>query len=163
MISAIKYLAGAAITIAAFAFLAAGARAAPEDEGDFSMSVPGVRMLTLDRRSLEFSPGGPELEAGYSEHKVIVASVSANAGWVLVISGTSAHWQGPWAKPVGDIEWRYGGGQYAGLSEQEVSVVSGGAQNGRAYPVHFRVKLDWESDAPGEYRYEFVMFQLTTP
>lgn len=139
------------------------AYAAPEDEGDFSMSVPGVRMLTLDRRSLEFSPGGPEFEAGFSEHKVVVASVSANAEWLLVISGTSETWQGPWAKPVGDIQWRYGGGQYAALSRNEASVVSGGAQNQRSYPVHFRIKLGWENDVPGDYRYEFVLFQLTTP
>ncbi len=165
MLKTAKYLLAIAAFAAALCVSISGnaAFAAPDDEGDFSMSVPGVRMLTLDRRSLEFSPGGPELEAGFSEHKVVVASISANAEWMLVVSGSAAAWQGPWAKPVEDIQWRYGGGQYASLTMNEASVVSGGAQSKRSYPVHFRIKLDWENDVPGEYRYEYVMFQLTTP
>ena len=134
-----------------------------EDESDTSMTVPGVRSLTLDQQSLHFEPTIEEMINGWTQQKPIIARVSANVGWVLTVRGSSELWEAPWSKPVTDLYWKYDGGEYAPLTTDVVEIVSGGPCNQHTFPVHFMVKLDLEKDVPGEYYYNYIVFELAAP
>jgi len=163
------------LAIAIMLFCIPAAYAEPEDESDFTMSVPGVRSLTIDPDSLRFDPDLDQITRGYTDEEVVIATVSANVGWVLTITGSAQVWEGPWQKPVGDIYWKYGGGEagsigtdsgvagYQSLTTLSAVVVSGGPCNQHTYPISFGVKLDIEKDVPGEYYYAYIVFELTTP
>lgn len=153
----------ACLTAALCVLHVAPALAAPEDDSDFYMSVPGVRTLKLDRTSLQFTPGAMELESGWTQQKVIVAHISANVDWALRISGTMEAWEGPWDKPVGDIHWKCGGGGFTALTTTEAVAAEGGPSNQQAFPLHFKVKLDWTKDIPGEYTYSYILLEVTEP
>jgi hypothetical protein len=148
---------------AVFFLVCTAAWASPEDESDFFMTCPGVRMLTLDPDTLNFQPGLDQILAGWTQDDVIVAKASANVTWVLTIRGSAEAWEGPWDKPVSDIWWKYDGGQYQPLSTSVTEIVSGGPVNQHAYPVHFKVKLDIEKDVPGDYYYSYIIFELASP
>ena len=143
--------------------LAATAFASPEDTPDMSLSVPGVRMITLDKHSLDFIAGGGDFDRGWTETKEITARIGSNVNWVLMISGTGDSWDGPWAKPVSDIFWKYGSGEFHALSTGGASVTSGGPVNNLSVPIHFKIKLALDKDIPGEYRYEYILMELTAP
>jgi hypothetical protein len=149
------------------------AYADPEDESDASISVPGIRSLTLEQNSLHYEPNINQMLEGWTEQQVLITRVSANVNWVLNIRGSDEFWEGPWDKPVGDLYWKYGGGSgssvsrsdagYQPLGTQPTEVASGGPCNQRTFPIHFRVKLDLETDVPGEYYYTYVVIELTMP
>ena len=142
---------------------AASGHAEEDDDSGFSLSVLDVRILSLDRSSLEFTPGAREMVEGFTHQQVLQARVSANANWVLTISGTEGNWSGPWPKPVEYIYWKYDGGEYVCLTTSAAEVFSGGPADQRTLPVHFKVKLDFETDLPGRYTYEYVVFELAEP
>ena len=150
-------------TAAAILALCIPALADSDDDGEFAMSVPGVRTLKLDRNSLQFTPGAMELENGWTQQQVIIARVSANVDWVVKLSGTENYWDGPWEKPVADIHWKYGGGGFTSLTTTEAAVEQGGPANQRSLPIHFKIKLDWVKDIPGEYTYAYILFEVTEP
>ena len=137
--------------------------AEPEDESGFGMSVPGVRMLTLEQENIEFDPDILQFLDGWTHQEVLIARVNANVTWVLTVRGSDDLWEGPWDKPVTDIYWKYGGGEYASLGMQSAYVASGGPCNQLTYPIHFKVKLDLAFDVPGDYHYEVVIFELSSP
>jgi hypothetical protein len=140
------------------------ARSGPEDDSDLSMSVPGVRLLTLERDTISFEPGILEMVDGWSNEEVLTARVSANVDWVLTIKGSEALWEAPWDKPVSDIYWSYGGGEYVPLSStQSAQVVAGGLSKEAAYPIKLKVMLDLEKDVPGKYYYSYLVVELTAP
>ena len=139
------------------------AYADPVDDSGFGMSVPGVRSLTLEQDNLQFEPDILQFLDGWTHQEVLIARVNANVDWVLTIRGSDELWEGPWEKPVTDIYWKYGGGEYASLDTQSAYVASGGPTNQQAYPIHFKIKLDLEWDVPGEYYYEYVIFELSAP
>jgi len=134
-----------------------------EDDSDASMTVPGVRSLTLEQQSLHFEPTLTQMIDGWTQQKPIIARVSANVGWVLTVHGSSDLWDAPWDKPVTDLYWRYASGEYAPLTTDMVEVVSGGPCNQLTYPIHFMVKLDLADDVPGDYYYEYIVFELAAP
>ena len=143
--------------------LCPAAHAVPEDDSGFGMDVPGVRSLTLDDESLYMEPGIIEMLDGFTDPEVITASVCANVTWVLTIRGSDELWDGPWDKPITDIYWNYNGGDYVPLGMDSAYIVSGGPCNQVEYPINFKVKLDMEYDLPGEYYYEYIVFELSAP
>jgi hypothetical protein len=163
------------IAIAVMLLCIPAAYADREDDSDFTMSVPGIRSLTIEPDSLRFEPDLNQMERGYTNQELVTARVSSNVSWVLTIRGSVEVWEGPWQKPVGDICWKYGaegavsvateagGAGYRSLTTQQAVVVSGGPCNQRTYPIHIRINLDMEKDKPGEYYYAYVVFELTTP
>lgn len=135
----------------------------PVDDSGFSMGVPGIRSLTLDQNNIHFEPDIRQMVDGWTHQEVLIARVNANVDWVLTVRGSDDLWDGPWEKPVTDIYWKYGGGEYASLDMQSMYVASGGPTNHQAYPIHFKVKLDLALDVPGDYYYEYVIFELSSP
>lgn len=148
---------------ATFLLLAAVAHADTVDESGVSIIISEVRSLVLDSESVSLAPGVTELLAGWTEERYWNATVSSNADWVLTIRGTEATWEGPWPKPVGDIWWENGGGEYVPLDTEPVEVCRGGPADHEAYSIHCRIALDPERDIPGDYFYANIVFELTTP
>jgi len=158
-----RSLAQFACIAALLVFIGLPAWADSEDDPDFYLSVPGVRALKLDRTSLQFTPGAQEMEAGWTQQQVLLARVSANVEWALKLSGTVEQWEGPWDKPVGDIHWKCGGGGYTALTLTEAVAAEGGPCNQQTVPLHFRIRLDWANDTPGEYTYSYILIEVTQP
>lgn len=151
------------LCLGAFFLLCTAANADEAAESDYSMEVIAVRLLTLDRESLQFFPKAREMIDGFTHQQVLHVEVSANVGWVLTVSGTAGNWRGPWDKPVEDVYWKYGEGGYTALSTSPAEVSSAGPANQRTLPIHIKIKLDIEEDVPGQYFYEYVIFELVEP
>jgi hypothetical protein len=152
------------IAVAIVLLWSPAARSGPEDDSDFSVSVPGVRLLTLERDSIRFEADILQIVDGWTNEEMLVARVSANVDWVLTVRGSEELWEGPWQKPVSDIYWSYGGGEYRPLSSTEsAQVVAGGLSKEAGYPIELKVKLDLEKDVPGEYYYSYLVVELTAP
>ena len=151
------------IAVVMLLVLCPAAHAESEDDSGFSMGVPGVRSLTLEDNNIQFEPDTLQMLDGWTHQEVLIARVNANVDWVLTVRGSDEYWEGPWQKPVSDIYWKYGGLDYESMSTQNATVASGGPCNQNTYPIHFKVMLDLESDVPGDYYYEYVVFELSAP
>lgn len=134
-----------------------------ESESDFSIVISEVRSLTLDAESIYLDPAASELIAGWTEERSWNATVCANVDWVLSIRGTDPTWEGPWPKPVGDIYWSYDGSEFVPLDTLPVEVCVDGPVDHKSYPITFRIALDPLEDVPGEYRYGYIVLELTAP
>lgn len=152
-----------AIASAVFLLLASAVPAASEDNSGFTISIPAVRYLDLENQSINFVPEPQMFLTGWSEELQAMAKVSSNVDWVLTIKGTEGFWEGPWSKPVSDIVWKYGAGEFNSLSMEPVEISSGGPASGQEYPVDFKIKLDLANDLPGDYVYTYVIFELSAP
>jgi len=139
------------------------AYATADDDSDMSMRVPDVRLVNVDVGTISFEPDINDFIDGWTQKKTITAVVSANTNWVLTIRGSEEYWEGPWEKPVTDIYWALAGGEYQPLTTTATPVAAGGLSNRSGYPVHIKVKLDTSMDAPGEYYYYVIMFELASP
>jgi len=139
------------------------AYAGEDDDSDLSMRVPDVRLVNVEPGSINFAPDMTDMINGWTKTEEITAVVSANTNWVLTIKGSEEYWEGPWQKPVSDIYWNLAGGEYQPLTTQSTEVASGGKCNGSGYPIHMKVELDLSQDAPGEYYYYVIIFELTSP
>lgn len=137
--------------------------AAEDDDSDMSMRVPDVRLLDVEPNSINFEPDLNNMVNGWTEAKLITAVVSANAGWLLTIKGSSDYWEGPYQKPISDIYWNLADGEFLPLSTQSTEVVSGGLSNQSGYPINIKVKLDISRDLPGDYYYYSVIIELIAP
>ena len=159
-----KALGVTAAVIGCFSLLLAAAAPAladdSEDRPEFSMDIDPVMFVQLDRENLDFNPGVNELIAGQSAAQQLTARVTANTDWVLTIAGSAELWDGPWAKPVGDILWRCGSGEFSSLTLSGVEIGSGGPAREQAVGIDFRIRLDVTKDTPGSYRYEYIVFQV---
>lgn len=151
------------IAVVILLVLCPAAYAEPEDDSAFSMGIPGVRSLTLEQENIQFEPDAIQMLDGWTHQEVLIALVNANVNWVLTVRGIKELWEGPWQKPVSDIYWKYGGGDYESLGTQSAHVASGGPCNPATYPIYFKIMLDLESDVPGVYYYAYIVFELSAP
>jgi hypothetical protein len=160
-----RNLTAMSILVAVFILLvcSVAANAEAEDDSDVSMRIPDVRLVEVNPGYLEYYPSLNDMTNGWTETKQVTAVVSANADWVLTIKGSSESWEGPYAKPISDIYWNYGGGDYVPLSTQGAMIAVGGLSNGTGYDVSFRIKLDLSRDLPGDYHYYYVVFEMLEP
>jgi hypothetical protein len=110
-----------------------------------------------------FTPVLSELLAGWTTPQDLNTTVSTNVDWVLTIMGSQSNWTGPWLKPVGDIYWKYGAGDYAALTTLSANVTTGGPVEGGSYPISIKIALDLVTDVPGEYSYTYIVIELTAP
>jgi hypothetical protein len=154
--------AGLAVAAALLLILPSSVRA-EDDQSDFSMTVPGVKAITIESGTLIFAPDLTQLLDGWTTVEILDATVSANEDWLLTIRGSLDNWTGPWLKPVGDIYWKYGAGDYAPLTTSSVDVTTGGPVNSGSYSLDFKIALDLETDTPGNYSYTYVTIELTAP
>ncbi|MCX6646881.1 MAG: hypothetical protein NTY09_11110 [bacterium] len=136
---------------------------AANDQSAFSMSVPSVSSITAGSGTMFFTPVLSELLAGETTPQDLGLTVSTNVDWVLTITGSQATWTGPWSKPVGDIYWKYGAGDYAALTTSPAEVTTGGPVEEGDYPVSIKIALDLVTDEPGEYSYTYIVIELTAP
>ena len=136
---------------------------AEEDQSGFSMSIPGVKSITIESGTLIFAPDLPQLLAGWTTVETLDATVSGNEDWFLAIRGSQAGWTGPWLKPVGDIYWSYGAGDYTALTTSSEDVTSGAPVADGSVQIDFKIALDLGDDKPGNYSYTYVVLELTTP
>jgi hypothetical protein len=139
------------------------AYAGSDDNSDFSLRCPAMRMVTVEPDSLSFESDMGQFVAGWTEPKEITAWVSANVPWVLSIKGSQESWEGPYPKPVSDISWSYGPGAYVPLSTSSATVVAGELTNRQPYPINIKVKLDLSKDFPGDYHYYNIVVELSEP
>jgi hypothetical protein len=137
--------------------------AASQDDSAFSMTVPGVRSLSVDTNTIYFTPDVTQLLAGWTTEETLITTVNANVDWVLTITGSQSNWTGPWSKPVGDIYWKYGAGDYAALTTLAANVATDGPVDGGSYPISFKIALNLAIDVPGEYSYQYVVLELAAP
>lgn len=121
------------IAVAVLIICSPAAYADPEDESNTSITITGVRSLTLEQDSLHYEPNISQMLNGWTQQQVLIARVSANVNWALNIRGSDEYWEGPWDKPVSDIYWKYGGGGYEPLWTQPAEVASGGPNGFDAY------------------------------
>ena len=140
----------------------AGVRA-EEDQSGFSMSIEGVRAITIDSGTLVFTPDLAQLVAGWTTVETLDSTLSSNEDWLLTIRGSSATWTGPWLKPVGDIYWSYGAGGYTALTTSSADVTSGVPVANGAVQINIKIALDLGDDTPGNYSYTNIVLELTTP
>jgi hypothetical protein len=143
--------------------LATPSHAARDTQSGFSLVVSEVRSLSIDSGSSYLSPGAAEILAGWTQEHSTDITISSNTEWVLSIRGASPTWDGPWAKPVGDVYWSCNGSDYMPLSTDPAQVCLGGPSDHRPYPINFKVHLDPLKDIPGDYRYTSIVLELTAP
>lgn len=139
------------------------AMADSNDQSAFSMSVPSIRSVSAGTGTMIFTPDLTQILAGWTTSQDLATTVSSNVDWVLTISGSQSNWTGPWSKPVGDIYWKYGAGDYAALTILQATVTSGGPVEEGDYPISLKVALDLVTDEPGEYSYSYIVIELTAP
>ena len=134
------------------------------DSVDVTVTVPPLVQLTLSTNSLVWTANQitvSRYNAGYSHSQSISMTVKSNTNWQIDVRGSSASFTGPWAKPVGDIEWVDGGQTYTPLTQTDAYVYNGTPTDGDPpYSIQFRIKLDWEDDVPGTYTYENIVLTL---
>ncbi len=131
-------------------------------EPQFQMDIDSVMFVHLDRDELEFTPDANDLLSGRTPPEQLTAQVSSNTDWVLSIAGSMAAWDGPWAKPVGDILWRRAGeGSYTPLATAAAEVQRGAPVKEFDVCLDFAIALDMAHDLAGTYRYESVVFQVS--
>ena len=136
---------------------------AENDQSAFSMSVPTVSSVTAGSGTMIFTPDLAQILAGETTPQDLDVTVSTNVDWELTITGSQATWTGPWSKPVGDILWKYGAGDYAALTTSSASVATGGPVEDGSYPISIKIALDLVTDIPGEYSYTYIVIELTAP
>jgi len=133
------------------------------DQSAFSMTVPSIRTVAVGSGTMFFTPGLPEILAGETTPQDLELTISTNDDWELTIAGSQSNWTGPWSKPVEDIFWKYGAGDYASLTTTPASVTTGGPVDAGDYPISIKIALDLVADAPGGYSYTFILIELTAP
>ena len=138
-------------------------RAESNDQSNFSMTVPEVRSVTAGSAMMVFTPDLTQILNGETTPQNLDTTVSTNVDWVLTIRGSQSNWTGPWSKPVGDIFWKYGAGDYTALTTLSADVTSGEAVDGGSYPISIKIALDLVADEPGEYSYQYIVIELTAP
>ena len=133
-------------------------------------ALRAIQILTVDTSVVSFSsPSATDFDAGYVEKlSANTLTVESDVDWKLAISGSVTTWSCSgiecWtSKPRADIEWRESLGSYAALTGTAATVTTGtdttpGTED---VVVDYRVKLDWTTDAPGTYDYDFVVFELS--
>jgi hypothetical protein len=136
---------------------------AEEDQSGFSMSVPGVKSITIESGTLIFAPDLNQLLDGWTTVEALDATLSSNEDWLLTISGSQATWTGPWSKPVGDIYWSYSAGDFTALTTSSAEVTSGAPVADGSIQIDFKIALDLGDDIPGNYSYTYVVLELTAP
>lgn len=98
------------------------------------------------------TPTSMDFDGGYVDAApldVDVTSRPRQRTWDLYIRSTDPD-MGGYGKPVSDILWRLDGmSTWVALDAIDQVVVSG--QGDQTVRVHFRVRLDWASDVPGDY------------
>ena len=152
------------LTAITFSLLSAlPAHAGPEDDSGFSMSVTGIRYLYLENETLEFTPDAEQMLDGWTTTEQSVVWVSANVPWLLTIRGTEEYWEGSWLKPLSDIYWKFGNAEYIPLSTEPENITLDGPINAGQFPIDIRIKLDMETDLPGNYTYTYLLFELSAP
>ena len=136
---------------------------AEDDQSAFSMSIEGVRAITIESGTLIFTPDLTQLLAGWTTVEPLDSTLSSNEDWLLAIRGSQATWTGPWLKPVGDIYWSYGAGGYTALTTSSADVTSGVPVANGAVQINIKIALDLGDDIPGNYSYTDIVLELTTP
>ena len=129
-----------------------------------------VQVLTIDTTQVSFStPSASAYNAGHMEKlSTNTLTVESDIDWKVTVLGTSATWSctgaGCWgAKPRSDVDWRVSGGTYTALLGTAVTVATGLPTTPGTEDVvmDYRVRLDWTTDAPGTYQYDFVRYQVS--
>ena len=133
-------------------------------------ALRAVQTLTVDTNVVSFTtPSASDFDAGNIEKlSATTLTVESDVDWKLTISGSIATWSCSgvecWSgKPRGDIEWRESLGSYTALTGTSATVTTGTDTTPGTEDVvmDYRVRLDWTTDAPGTYDYDFVVFELS--
>jgi hypothetical protein len=125
--------------------------------------VPGIRSVYVGSGTLIFAPDVIQVLEGWTTPQTLDTTVSANEDWALTITGSQGAWTGPWAKPVGDIYWKYGAGDYAALTTSSANVMTGGPVDNGSYHIDFKIALDLVTDMPGNYSYSYIVIEISAP
>lgn len=151
------------LIMAVFLMLVLPAYGGTDDGSGFTMSVTGIRYLTLENGSVAFTPEPEQMINGWTTEEQSVVWVSANVPWVLTIRGSEDYWEGPWAKPVSDIYWRYGTSEFIPLGTTSETIAIDGPVSSEQFLIDLKIKLDMENDLPGDYTYSYVVFEISAP
>ena len=170
-----------AITIAASALPAiARAQCTATGSGD-SCTQPGSASMTPGRvvrlqmtaasTSLT-APTPTDFDAGFNSTTGPTLTVSANAGWTLLLRSAGTFWTAtntsPGAparttKPAADLRWSTAAnGTFNALTTGDITLVTGSATASNATTLYFQTLYNWTLDTPGNYSLSVVL-TLTSP
>lgn len=133
---------------------------------------PALAVQTLDVDSIQvtfLSPSAANFDAGgIQKISANTLTISSDVDWKLSVAGTASSfscsgsecWQ---SKPREDVQWRESGGSYASLSGTSSTVAIGASTvpDSDDIIIDYRIVLDWSSDSPGTYTYDFVRYELS--
>ena len=126
------------------------------------LTIGQVQRLSLDRDELTFNPTDAELLGGRTGEEEQTATLSSNTPWVLTIRGSTAVWDGPWAKPVEDILVGTQSRDAFSVTTSPQELASGDPGVDVAVRMLVSVKVSLEKDRPGTYMYRSLVFQLAS-
>lgn len=133
------------------------------------VTVSTVLRLTLSQSATALTPPTEAAyDAGFQLDNGPVATVKANRGWTLKVSGSAATWTvangANASKAVGDLLWATtSGGTYTGLTTSPATFSSAATGNsGVAQPVFYKTLWSYANDTPGDYSL-VVVYTLSAP
>ena len=139
------------------------AQAEWEIESNFSIIISEVRVFELGCENVSPNPGATALLTGLTEQNPIDVTISTNVAWLLTIRGSDPFWEAPWQKPVSDMQFSYDGGEFQSIGLTAATVTGGEPADHEIYTVNLRASLDPLYDIPGEYSYNYIIFEIETP
>jgi hypothetical protein len=133
------------------------------------VTVATVLRLTLSQSATSLTPPNEAAyDAGFQLDNGPVATVKANRGWTLKISGNAATWTAAnganASKAVADLLWATtSGGTYTALTTSPVTFSTAATGNaGVAQPTFYKTLWSYTNDTPGDYSL-VVVYTLSAP
>jgi hypothetical protein len=131
------------------------------DESDYTIIVTDISLVSIDSTQVTLAPDTYEWLNGWTNEQGWKVVCSSNEACVLTVRGLDETWDAPWPKPVGEIFWSYGGGEFQPLSTEPTEVCSIGPADHEVFTIQYKVALDILKDIPGEYFYTGVIFEIS--
>jgi hypothetical protein len=159
----------AAVCFMALAAQPAQAQASRTDTADSTFTIDAFRDLTVSPSTLAFgNVGATEMIRGYTDYFELQATVKANAGWTLSISGSSATWSNG-TKQRSDLQYKTGvtvpPSNDAGttLTGSATSIYTDGASTnaGIVKKIFLRSLLHMDTDIPASITYNNIVLTLS--
>jgi hypothetical protein len=131
---------------------------AEDEQIGFSASVSPLHKFSLNSDLYTFpNVNKDDFDRGYIEaNGALSIKVYSNADWSLLVKTPDRSMSangGKTQKSLETILWRnHESGEYSAISNTDSLIVSKASpSNGKTFPLDFRILLDLEKDAPGEY------------
>jgi hypothetical protein len=166
-------LLAAPVSLVAQACTANGSPGNCNRTGSVTMTAGRVVFLQVSAGSTTLTAPTPtDFDNGFNATTGPTLTVSANAGWTLLLHASSAVWTAtntsPGAparanKPAGDLKWsKVSTGPFNALTTTDVTLVTGTATASNVTPLYFQTLYGWTLDTPGNYSLSVVL-TLTSP